>query len=243
MSQKYLTVEGNKAAAGTNVCISTRTGVDGQKWYVTNTNDGYITLQSKLGSFMLDVAEGEDKDGANIGIYHAYSGDAQRFLVQKTANNGVYTIATKASKSSKNLDVYEHKTADGTNVCQWRFYGNTNQQWQFEKVSSESAQPTQPSNPIGGMKLDYSINNWGSGYQVSFKVTNKTGAQINTWTLKLKKSDVKIDASWNVNVKTSGDYYVITPVSWNSVIANGGSIEFGVLGSGTIGNTIGYSFQ
>ena len=36
---------------------------------------------------MLDVANGEDKDGANIGIYHAYSGDAQKFVVQKTSNN------------------------------------------------------------------------------------------------------------------------------------------------------------
>lgn len=74
------------------------------------------------------------------------------------------------------------------------------------------------------------------------KVTNKTGAAVNTWTLKLDKSTVNITSSWNVNVKESGNYYVITPVSWNANLGNGASTEFGICGSGNIGNTIGYSF-
>lgn len=134
-SQKYLTVEGNKANGWTNVCISTGTGVDGQKWYVTNTSDGYITLTSKLGSFMLDVANGANEDGANLGIYNGYSGDAQKFVVKKTNNSGIYTIVTKASSGTKAVDVYNHGKTDGTNVCQWKLYGNPNQQWQFEKVN------------------------------------------------------------------------------------------------------------
>ena len=47
-----------------------------------------------------------------------------------------------------------------------------------------------------------------------------------------------MDSSWNVNVKESGDYYVITPVSWNSSIANGGSVEFGFNGSGSVSNNL-----
>ncbi|WP_050008100.1 endo-1,4-beta-xylanase [Butyrivibrio sp. WCE2006] len=282
LSQKYLTVEGNTADGWVNVLISTGTGVDGQKWYVTNTDDGYITLTSKLGNVMLDVANGEDEDGANIGIYQGYGGDAQKFIVRKTDNDGIYTIATKASNGTKNLDVYEHKTTDGTNVCQWTYYGNPNQQWQFEKTgddenqgnnagqgNSENQNP-EPENPApepvnpepadpesepapedpqpqipstDGLALDYSINSWGSGYQVSFKVSNNTGADVNAWTLKLSKSDITIGSSWNINVTEDGDYYVITPVDWNAYISNGQSIEFGVLGDGTIGNTIGYSFN
>jgi cellulase/cellobiase CelA1 len=92
------------------------------------------------------------------------------------------------------------------------------------------------------MVLDYSINNWGSGYQVNMKVTNKTGAAVNSWTLKLNKNTVNITSSWNVNVKESGNYYVITPVSWNANLGNGASTEFGICGSGSIGNNIGYSF-
>ncbi|WP_242840965.1 endo-1,4-beta-xylanase [Butyrivibrio sp. AE3004] len=283
LSQKYLTVEGNSADGWVNVCISTGTGVDGQKWYVTNTDDGFITLTSKLGNVMLDVANGENEDGANIGIYQGYGGDAQKFVVKKTDNDGIYTIATKASNGTKNIDVYEHKTSDGTNVCQWTYYGNPNQQWQFEQINEEQNSgsqeqpvneepatdpwqedpqpqpeplpvpepqpqpeptPVEPENPLSGaLDLEYSINNWGSGYQVSFKISNNSGSDVNTWTLKLKKSDITIGSSWNVSVTEDGDYFVITPVDWNAHLSNGQSIEFGVLGDGSIGSTIGYTLN
>ena len=97
-SQKYLSVEGNKAGGWTNVCINSGTGEDGQKWYVSNTNDGYINLKSGLGEYMLDVANGADSDNANIGIYQGYGGDAQKFVVKTTNTNGVYTIGTKVSR-------------------------------------------------------------------------------------------------------------------------------------------------
>ena len=146
-SQKYLTVEGNKAAAATNVCISTGTGVDGQKWYVENLGNGYISLKSGLGNYMLDVAEGKGDDGVNIQIYNAYAHDPQQFVVKNTKKSGVYTIATKASKEVRYIDVYEHKKTDGTNVCQWLYYGNPNQEWIFEPVQNQSQPSAQPSNP------------------------------------------------------------------------------------------------
>ena len=256
-SQKYLTVEGNKAAAATNVCISTGTGVDGQKWYVENLGNGYISLKSGLGNYMLDVANGSEEDGANLQIYNAYAHDPQQFIVKNTKTNGVYTIATKVSNAVRYVDVYQHKKTDGTNVCQWLYYGNPNQEWIFEPVNNQSqgSQPaSQPSNPepsnpkpsqpapqpsaSTGLKAEATINSWGSGYTASIKVSNNTGNTVNGWTLKLKKSEVKMDSSWNVKVTESGDYYVITPVDWNSSIANGGSIEFGFNGSGSVSNNL-----
>ncbi|MBP3262968.1 endo-1,4-beta-xylanase [Pseudobutyrivibrio sp.] len=246
-SQKYLTVEGNKAAAATNVCISTGTGVDGQKWYVQNLGNGYISLKSGLGDYMLDVAEGKGDDGINIQIYNAYAHDPQQFVVKNTKKSGVYTIATKVSKEVRYVDVYQHKKTDGTNVCQWLYYGNPNQEWIFEPVQNQSQPSTQPSNPqpqpapqpaATGLKATATINSWGSGYTASIKVSNNTGKTVNGWTLKLKKSEVKMDSSWNVNVKESGDYYVITPVDWNSSIANGGNVEFGFNGSGSVSNNL-----
>ncbi|MDC7280581.1 family 43 glycosylhydrolase [Butyrivibrio fibrisolvens] len=255
LSQKYLTVEGNSAKAATNVCISKGTGVDGQKWYVQNLGNGYISLKSGLGDFMLDVANGKDEDGANLQIYNAYAHDPQQFVVKNTNKSGVYTIATKTSAGTKYIDVYEHKTADGTNVCQWTYYGNPNQQWQFEKVNGGSqaqptptptpaptAQPTTTPTPApqpsteSGLTAKATVNSWGSGYTASIKVSNNTGKTVNGWTLKIKKSEVKMDSSWNVNVKESGDSYVLTPVDWNSSIPNGGSVEFGFNGSGNVGS-------
>lgn len=257
LSQKYLTVDADNADGWKNVVIKTCSGVDGQKWYVTNTSDGYITLTNKLGNVMLDVANGENDDGTNVGIYSAYGGTAQQFIVKNTDVNGVYTIGTKCSDAAKYLDVYEKKTDDGTNVCQWTYNGGSNQQWQFEKVNNGSSQtpaetpsetpaetpsetpavPEQEQPAATGLSVEYSINNWGSGYQVNFKVSN-TGSTVNTWTVVVKKSDVNITASWNVNIEEQGDYYVITPVEWNSTIPEGSSIEFGIQGSGSIGTTI-----
>ncbi len=266
-SQKYLTVEGNKADGWNSVVISTGTGVDGQKWYVTNRGDGYITLTSALGNIMLDVANGEDVDEANIGTYQGYGGDAQQFIVKTTSTNGVYTIGTKCSGASKYLDIYEKKTADGTNVVQWTYNGGANQQWQFEKTeagsqqgggSSEGGQGQQedpnqgqtdpepqpePTPVASGLELEYSINSWGSGYQVAYKIVNSTGSDVNSWTLKVNKNQINIDSFWNVNVKTDGDYYVITPVDWNAHIANGSSVEFGSIGVGQVGSSFEYSLN
>ena len=248
---KYLQVAGNTAKAVTNVELRTGNGADGQKWYLKNVADGYVTLTSALGNFMLDVASAENKDGANIQIYDGYSGTAQQFMLKTSSTNGAYVVATKCSNLTKVLDDYQFKKEDGTNVCQWTYGGKANQQWIFEPVKSESTTPSQPTQPAqpnqpttsSKLKLDYKINNWESGYQVSFKISNNTAADVNGWTLKIKKSDISITSSWNITVNEVGDSYVITPVSWNSNIAKGGCVEFGVQGAGSIGNTINYTLS
>jgi len=133
-AQKYLTVTGNKGADGTNVEISTGTGVAGQKWYVTNKGNGYITLKSALG-YMLDLQYGSSDNGANIQIYSSNGADAQIFKVVKSATSGAYCLTTKVTSDKKALDVYNFGTSDGTNVCQWDYADGSNQQWYFEATS------------------------------------------------------------------------------------------------------------
>ncbi len=272
-AQKYLTVAENKAAAGTNVEISAFTGNDGQKWTVKNTGDGYMTLTSSLGNFMLDITNGSPEDNANAIIYHGYSGDAQKFVAYSTNTANVCTIATKVSNGTKVLDAYAKGTANGTNIMQWTLNNGTNQQFIFEPVLSntpennnsnvpESNETTTPGNNEGAesdsgntgntgnsgntdvsLKADYTINSWGCGYQVNIKITNSKTTAVDGWTLKISKKDVKISTSWNVNIEESGDYYVITPVSWNSTIPSGQSVDFGIQGEGTIGDSISMSVE
>lgn len=234
-AQKYLQVKDNTGKAGQNVELSTGTGCQGQKWYLKNLGNGYVTLKSALGEFMIDVASAENKDGANIQIYNGYSGDAQQFAIKTTSTNGAYVIATKCSNLTKVLDDYNFGKTDGTNVCQWSYGGKNNQLWVFEPTTPETTTSTDK------LSLSYDINNWGSAYQVNFKITNNSSSDVNTWTLKLKKSDINITTSWNVNIKEDSDYYYITPVEWNSKITKGSSLEIGVQGSGSIGSTINYA--
>ncbi|OUM60889.1 carbohydrate-binding module family 13 [Piromyces sp. E2] len=132
-SEKYLTVAGNNGAANTNIEISSFSGEAGQKWKVTRNSEGYITLTSGLGDFMLDVANGKNNDGTNIIIYLAYGGEAQQYSL-KSADGSSFIITTRVSNGGKALDVYNFGTSDGSNVCQWSVSGNTNQTWEFESV-------------------------------------------------------------------------------------------------------------
>ncbi len=53
----------------------------------------------------------------------------------------------------------------------------------------------------------------------------------------------KIDSSWCVTVSENGSAYVITAASWNGTIPAHGAVDFGIQGSGSIGNSIGFSFE
>lgn len=135
-SQKYLQVANNTGKAGQNVELSTGTGVQGQKWYLTNVGDGYVTLKSASGDYMLDVCSGENKDGSNIQIYNAYGNTAQKFSIKSSSTSKAYAIATMCSDQTKVLDGYKAGTSDGTNVCQWTYEGHNNQLWAFEPTTN-----------------------------------------------------------------------------------------------------------
>lgn len=242
-AEKYLQVENNQGKNSQNVELRTKASSDGQKWYLENVGNGYFTLKSALGNYMLDVNGGSSEDGTNIQIYGAHKGTAQQFAVKKSSKDGAYIICTKSSNLTKVLDDFNNVKSDGANVCQWTLNGQANQQWVFEKVKAGEqggGSKGETPKPDSKLKLDYTINNWGSGYQVSFKISNNSSSDINGWTLKLKKNEVNIDSSWNINIAESGDYYIITPVEWNKNISKGNNIEFGMIGKGSIGKEIYY---
>ncbi|SET19730.1 RICIN domain-containing protein [[Clostridium] polysaccharolyticum] len=259
-AQKYLQVAGNNASATANVEISTGTGSASQKWYLKNTNDGYFTLQSGLGDFMIDVANGADEDGANLQIYNAYSGTAQQFILQSTSAANVYTIGTKASNGTKVVDVYNHGKTDGTNVCQWSLLGNPNQQFIFEPVASApSAQPSKapsaapsvaPSSASSasglpsGISCEYSVvSNWGNGFQGQIVLTNKSSQSYNGWTLTFNTSN-KVGSLWGADFGgQTGSKVVVKSPSWDAALASGKSVTINFVADGNASSApSGYTF-
>ena len=103
--------------------------------------------------------------------------------------------------------------------------------------------PTPTPGQQGKLTPSYTINSWGTGYVVNINLVNKSGKTVNGWTVKLKKSEVNIDSSWCVNVAEEGDYYVITPLSWNTNIYNNSEAAFGFIGKGAIGSSITVTVQ
>ena len=182
-AQKYLQVAQSTGANGVNVEIGSGNGSDAQKWYVTNIGDGYITLQNALGC-MLDVAYGEAEDGTNIQTFSSNGATAQHFKLANTGTAGTYGIVTRVSGDSKGVDVYEGRTADGTNVIQWAYYGSGNQTWVFEPCQLNDYANLSNGwyyikSPYADKYLQVANNAGGNG--VNVEIGTGTGAQGQKW--------------------------------------------------------------
>lgn len=130
-SGKYLQVSGNLGAANQKIEAGTGTGSQGQRWYVTNVGNGYITLKSGLGNYNLDVAGGATADNTNMIIYNAYGGDAQQYSLKVSSTAGQYGIMTKVSNNNSCLHL---RVSDNTSVVENVNWMGTNQIWQFEAI-------------------------------------------------------------------------------------------------------------
>ncbi|MFV2108876.1 cellulase family glycosylhydrolase [Micromonospora sp. LOL_015] len=83
------------------------------------------------------------------------------------------------------------------------------------------------------------VNDWGSGYEGRFTVTNDTAGTITSWQVGFDlPTGSRISSSWNARSAAVGNRYTFDNASWNGTIAAGGSTTFGfiVVGSGTPGN-------
>lgn len=93
------------------------------------------------------------------------------------------------------------------------------------------------------LALNYDIQNWDTGHNVFFKLTNNSDNQLNGWTLKIDKQTCKIKSSWGVNVKEDDSYYILTPANWNTVIVPHGETTFGIQGPDAIEGSIEYTLE
>ena len=128
-SGKYLQVTNNSASAGANVEVGTGTGVKGQKWYVKNLDNGYVTIKNGLGNYNLDVYGGKTADNTNMIIYNNYGGDPQQFKLQTAGSSSQFGILTKVSSAKSCVHL---RVSDNTNVVENAYWAGTNQVWQFE---------------------------------------------------------------------------------------------------------------
>ena len=109
-------------------------------------------------------------------------------------------------------------------------------------------QPEQPQQPETSQKpeleLNGSVNEWDGGYQINFTLTNNSDKPKSGWKITMGKVDINIANSWCVNVDEDDDLYMLTPQGWNSTLAPGQTIEFGVSGKGELNvDTVRYMIE
>ena len=116
------------------------------------------------------------------------------------------------------------------------------------EVPVEPVQPEQPQQPETSQKpeleLNGSVNEWDGGYQINFTLTNNSDKPKSGWKITMGKVDINIANSWCVNVDEDDDLYMLTPQGWNSTLAPGQTIEFGVSGKGELNvDTVRYMIE
>lgn len=87
--------------------------------------------------------------------------------------------------------------------------------------------PVATSTPAGGAcRVDYVMNDWGSGFGVEITIHNNTDADISGWTLTWTfPNQQQIDGLWNGDWTQNGQQVTVSDVGWNSSIPNGGSVS------------------
>jgi len=146
-SKTYLSVSGG--SDGANVAV----GSNKDKWKITNIGNGYVTITSMYGDYMIDVSNSGDKsDGMNIQIYSSHGENAQQFNFQKTSQTDIYFIGTKNTGGNSVIEV--EKQGSGTNVQQYAFGNKTYQAWEVKSVSAPSSEELNPPRPVSNFKYD-----------------------------------------------------------------------------------------
>ncbi|SET32311.1 RICIN domain-containing protein [[Clostridium] polysaccharolyticum] len=259
-SSKYLQVKDNVGADTQNVEIGSFSSLDGQKWYLSNTSDGAITLKSALGDFMLDIFRGENEDGTNVEIYKSQGHTPQKFLLSSTDTKDVYTIRTLASNGTKSIDVTGFYTADGTNVCQWTSTTGANQKWIFEPVITEAVTPVPSPVPSAApskepvkepskapevpsdssLKITADGKGWDGGYNMNFTLKNTSSQSISDWKLVLDVKEISISSIWCASKSLENSEIILIPETYNACINENSATTFGFSGNGRLPASLHY---
>jgi hypothetical protein len=107
-----------------------------------------LTFHSAISSLCLDVAAGEDPEGADALQAACTGGPSQQWLPTPAGTDAVGLVS---SASGKCLDVDGESRDDGAAVQQWSCNGGANQQW---RLTPSAAGPVTLVNVNSGLCLD-----------------------------------------------------------------------------------------
>ncbi|WP_275297438.1 RICIN domain-containing protein [Shewanella electrica] len=88
--------------------------------------NGVYTIQSKFSGKLVEVANADSSNGANVSQWPSNGHNTQRWLITKR-DDGYYSVLN--INSAKALEVYNNSSSDGANVDQWQYWGGNTQKW------------------------------------------------------------------------------------------------------------------
>ena len=212
-----------------------------------------LTAPSTQGNFTVEVVA-VDASGNSLGVSDsitltATSNIAPNAVFTSTANQLVVNFDASASNdpdSGPQPLTYSWDFGDGstgTGVSPSHAYAAEGTYAVVLTVSDGSSTGTATesltvSGGGGGGNCEYIINNeWNSGFVATIRITNNGTSAINGWEVSWQYAPgTDRTNGWNANVVGSNPY-TATPLSWNSTIQPGQSVEFGMQGTKPLNGT------
>jgi cellulose 1,4-beta-cellobiosidase len=100
-----------------------------------------------------------------------------------------------------------------------------------------AAMSTTASAATAGCSVNYTVNQWDSGFTAQITLTN-TGPALSTWTLGWTfAGNQKVTQGWNATITQNGQAVTAKDLGYNGAIATGGTASFGFNGSYSGTNT------
>ena len=92
--------------------------------------------------------------------------------------------------------------------------------------------------PDASCTVGYSTNDWDSGFTASIRITYHGTAPLSSWELSFTfPAGQQVTHGWNATWRQDGAAVTATPMSWNSSLAPGATVEVGFNGSWSGSNT------
>ncbi len=134
---------------------------------------------------------------------------------------------------STDTDTYDgvHPNASGGQKMCDRWYETLSTILTGEPTPTPTPTP-EPTPTDNVLKLDTVVSAWNTGYTMTVNITNTSNTNANNWKLTVNKADFDISNIWCAQIIESGDYLIITPMSWNMAISAGSTVSFGFQGVG-----------
>ena len=119
-----------------NVCLVEYSGTEDQLWAPSVEDGGYIVFENKSTGHVLDVANGDSKNGANVQIYKANGSSAQKWTLGLTDvfTEGLYVVSSGLS-SDMVLDIANGSAQNGALLQLYNLNSTAAQKFRVTKVS------------------------------------------------------------------------------------------------------------
>ncbi|MEO0224963.1 MAG: M6 family metalloprotease domain-containing protein, partial [candidate division WOR-3 bacterium] len=175
-SGKFISVQNNSDAAGTNIVQLDYQGLLGQCWKIEDVGDSYYRFTSLRNNLVFDIKNVDVSNGAELIQWSWSAGDGQKFKIDGLTL-GDYRLT--ARHSGKALDVEGQSLEDNARVIQWDWHGGNNQIWNFVLTHDVDVSI----NPVQAGSVSRSLNyeRYLNGTQLTLTATPSKGYRFVSW--------------------------------------------------------------